>query len=101
MFNRSKVDELVKKEQQKLEREKQEIKNLKLACSEIFKTTNGKYILRALKNFCGWNDQDMNVNADILAYKKGRRDVWVFLRNILPKDVVAQIEIYDEINLQE
>ena len=38
----------------------------------------------------------MNINTDVLAYKKGRRDSWLILRNLLPKDILAQIEIYDE-----
>ena len=96
LFRKSKVDDVYKQEQEKLEREKQEIENLKIACSDVFSSNNGKYILRFLKKISGWNEQDMNINADVLAYKKGRRDSWLILRNLLPKDILTQVEIYDE-----
>ena len=96
LFRKSKVDDIFQQQQEKIEREKQEIENLKLACSEVFSSTNGKYVLRFLKKISGWSEQDMNINTDVLAYKKGRRDSWLILRNLLPKDIIAQIEIYDE-----
>lgn len=95
LFRKSKVDDIYKQEQEKFEREKQEIDNLKLACADVFSSSNGKYILRFLKKVSGWSEQDMNINTDVLAYKKGRRDIWLILRNLLPKDILAQIEIYE------
>lgn len=90
------VDELLEKQQEADERQQRELENLKLCCQEIFKDTNGKYFLRFLKRICLWDEEDVNINHDIILYKKGRRDVYQIIRTLLPKDVLAQIEIYDE-----
>lgn len=103
LFNKRpcKTDVLLKERQEAMNAQKQKIENLKKACSEIFATPNGKYLLQFLLEFCGWNDQDMNINGEILAYKKGKRDVWVLLRNLLPRDVLAQVEIYGQKDLSK
>lgn len=97
-FNNRKtdVDKLLEKQKEADERQQRELDNLKLCCSELFNNTNGKYLLRFLKRICHWSDEDMNINHDSIVYKKGRRDVWLILRTLLPKDVLAQIEVYDE-----
>lgn len=96
MNDKSKVDFLLEIKQEKIKQEKEEIKNLKLACKEVFSDVNGKFFLKFLKKICGWNDQDNNINPEMLIYKKGRRDIWAIIRNIVPKDVLAQVEIYDD-----
>lgn len=98
--SKTKIDEITKRQQEKEQREKQQVEKLKLACSEIFSNPNGKYFLEFLKNYCGWNSQDMNINPEVLIYQKGKRDVWVLMRNILPKKLVAEIEIYSERNME-
>ena len=90
------IDKLLEKQQQADERQKRELENLKLGCSQIFNDVNGKYFLRFMKRICCWAEEDMNINHDTIVYKKGRRDVWLILRTLLPKEVLAQIEIYDE-----
>lgn len=95
------MDEIYKKQEEKIQREKQQVEKLKLACSEIFSNSNGKYFLNFIKNYCGWNSQDMNINPEVLIYQKGKRDVWVLIRNILPKNLLAEIEIYSEQNLSD
>lgn len=75
------------------EKEKQRQENLKLAAREIFKGNNGIYILNFLKNICLWNEQDTNINPNMVLYKKGRQDIWLVFRNILPKDILTKIEI--------
>lgn len=101
MFGKSKVDDLFEKQQKQQERERKEIENMKLVCKELFKGNNGYYFLMYLKKLCGWNDQDNNINGDVLIYKKGRRDIWTVIRNLLPKDILAQVEIYNENKLEE
>ena len=96
MNNKSKIDEILEKQKQADLREKKEIENLKLACREVFTDVNGKLFLKFLKKISGWNDQDNNINNEVLIYKKGRRDIWAIIRNLIPKDVLVQIEIYDE-----
>ncbi len=90
------IDKLLEKQQQADERQKRELENLKLCCFQIFNDVNGKYFLRFMKRICCWAEEDMNINHDTIVYKKGRRDVWLILRTLLPKEVLAQIEIYDE-----
>ena len=99
--SKTKMDEICKKQEEKIQREKQQVEKLKLACSEIFSNSNGKYFLNFIKNYCGWNSQDMNINPEVLIYQKGKRDVWVLIRNILPKNLLAEIEIYSEQNLSD
>ncbi len=99
--SKTKMDEIYKKQEEKIQREKQQVEKLKLACSEIFSNSNGKYFLNFIKNYCGWNSQDMNINPEVLIYQKGKRDVWVLIRNILPKNLLAEIEIYSEQNLSD
>lgn len=101
MQNNSKIDELLKKQQEAEARQKKIVEDLKLACKDIFSTPNGKFFLKYLKNMCFWSEQDLNINNEILIYKKGRRDTWAIIRNVIPKDVLAQIEIYDETEIKE
>ena len=98
MQHNSKIDELLKKQSEAVEKEKKMVEDLKLACKDIFSTPNGKFFLKYLKHLSFWSEQDLNINNEILIYKKGRRDIWAIIRNIIPKDVLAQIEIYDETN---
>lgn len=99
--NKTKIDELIEKQNQAELREKKELENLKISAKEVFKSAEGKHILRFLKKACHWDEQDMNINNEVLIYKKGRRDIWLIIRNLLPKDVLAQIEIYDTENITE
>lgn len=101
MQHDSRVDELLKKQREADEKQKKLVEDLKLACKDIFSTPNGKFFLKYLKNMCFWSEQDCNINNEILIYKKGRRDTWAIIRNLIPKDVLAQIEIYDEADLKE
>ena len=101
MFGKSKVDDLLEKQAKAEERKRKEIENMKLICQEIFKDANGQYFLKYLKKLCGWNDQDNNINGEVLIYKKGRRDIWTVIRNIIPKDILAKVEIYNEKNVEE
>lgn len=101
MESQSTVDNLFRKQAEREKQKKQKIENMKLVCKEVFNDVNGKFFLQFLKTICGWNDQDNNINPEILAYKKGRRDIWNIIRNILPKDVLAQVEIYEEYKLEE
>lgn len=101
MQHDSKIDELFKKQKEADEKEKKMVEDLKLACKDIFSTPNGKFFLKYLKRLSFWSEQDLNINNEILIYKKGRRDIWTIIRNLIPKDVLAQIEIYDNDDLKE
>lgn len=92
----SKVDEIIRQEQARAELEKEEAEKLKIACQAIFTNHDAFYFLKFLYRISLWAEQDTNINPEILIYKKARRDYWAILRNVIPKGVLAQIEIYGE-----
>lgn len=96
MQSHSKIDEIIENQKTEIEKQKQETENMKLVCKSIFDNQNGKYFLKYLKNMCLWSEQDININTEILIYKKARRDIWAIIRNFIPKEILAQIEIYEE-----
>jgi len=96
MQSHSKFDELIENQKAEIEKQKQVTENMKLVCQNLFVGQNGKYFLKYLKNLCLWSEQDININPDILIYKKARRDIWAIIRNFIPKEILAQIEIYEE-----
>lgn len=96
MDNHSNVDEILEQEKAKKRKEEEEIKKLEMACKEIFTTPDAFYLLKFLYKISLWAEQDTNINSDILIYKKGRRDYWAILRNVIPKGVLAQVEIYGD-----
>lgn len=87
------VDELQKKREEKKEAERKLIENVKIS-AEIFNCENGKFFLKFLMNTCLWNSQDNEITPNKVVYDKGRRDIWAIIRNVIPKDVLADIEIY-------
>jgi len=96
MQTKSKVDEIIEQQKEAQEKQIKEIADLKLCCKEIFSNKNGKFFLKYLKKICFWSEQDLNINNEILIYKKGRRDIWSIIRNVLPKEILAHIEIFDD-----
>lgn len=95
----SSIDELLNQQKELSEKEKRCIENLKLAAKDTFTTINGKFILKYLFKLCLWNEADNNINSEVLIYKKGRRDIWTILRQIIPKDTLAEIEVHDDTEL--
>lgn len=93
---KSKVDEIIEKAKDAEEKEIQFTSDMKTVCQELFSSNNGKFFLKYLKKLSFWSEQDTNINPEILIYKKGRRDTWAILRNVIPKDILAQVEIYSE-----
>jgi hypothetical protein len=101
MQTNSRGDEILKNQKEAEEKQKKVVEDLKLVSKELFSTINGKFFLKYLKRLCLWDEQDLNINNEILIYKKGRRDIWTIIRNIIPKDILAQIEIFDDNELQK
>lgn len=96
MFKRkSKVDVLFEKQEEARKKQQKIVEDLMFACKDLFSTPNGIFFLKYLFKMCFWGEQDTNINHDVLLYKKGRRDTWAIIRNVIPKDILAQIEIYD------
>ena len=94
---KSKVDEILEQQRKAEQQNEQKTENLKLACKEIAESKNGQYLLKFLYEISGWAEQDCNINSEVLIYKKARRDYWSIVRNIIPLNVLAQIEIYGDI----
>ena len=94
MILKDKVDELKQKRKEKQRQQQEYIDNLKISATNLFKGENGVFFLKFIMNFCGWNEQSIDITPNDLLYKKGKRDVWVAIRNILPPEVVANVEIY-------
>lgn len=76
----------------KVQKEKEEA-ILKQAIFEITQKDNANILLQFLKDISLWDLQDNNIDKEILAYQKGRRDIWLILRNFIPRDILANIEI--------
>ncbi len=89
-----KIDELMKKRKEREEKEKNLINNVMMSAENLFNSENGIYFLKFLMNTCLWNEQTINIEPNDVIYKKGRRDVWVILRNILPKKILADVEVF-------
>lgn len=98
---KSKVDEILEQQRKAEQQNEQRTENLKLACKEIAETKNGQYLLKFLYEISGWAEQDCNINNEVLIYKKARRDYWSIVRNIIPPNVLARIEIYNDIDSKE
>ena len=95
MWNfKSKTDAIDEAKKQAEKERIEQYKKLTLACKELFKDQNGIFLLKFLKDTCLWDSQNTNIDKDILAYQKGRRDIWLILRTLLPKDVLAKVEIF-------
>ena len=93
-FFKTKTDVIEEQRKEVKKFKEEEFKNLQIACKEVFKGNEGFLILKFLKNTCLWDSQNTNIDDGILKYQKGRRDVWLILRQLLPKDILAQVEIY-------
>lgn len=93
MFNKTKVDEILAKEAEQKRKEEKEVEQLKIACKKIFSDKESIFFLEYLFKLCLWAEQDLNINNEILIYKKGRRDIWAIIRNVIPKNVLKEIEI--------
>ena len=93
LFNKTKVDEITLKAQEKERKEQEETEQLKIACKQAFSNINGIYFLKYLFKLCLWAEQDLNINNEVLIYKKGRRDIWAIIRNVIPPNILKEIEI--------
>ena len=90
---------LKEKNQKRIELIKEE-EILKECFLESTKKDYARTYLQFIKDLCLWDCQEENIDKDILAYKKGRRDIWIIIRNFIPKDLLAEIEIYNKYRIK-
>jgi len=96
--NQSQIDKIKQEQDAEQLRQAEIAANMKKVCKQAFKGTNGKYLGKFIKDICLWADiktDRIDVNQDVLAYQKGRRDIWLILREFVDKKDLAEIEIYD------
>lgn len=97
MFNiKTKSDAIKEEKEKELQRQNEEQEKLMFTASKIFSNKNGVYLLKFLKKICLWDSENTNVDKEILAYRAGRRDVWLILRTLIPKEILADVEIYNK-----
>lgn len=83
------------KKEQEIEKEK-----IKQFFVDACEKEGFKLLLQMLKDLSLWDKVEQNIDVGILQYQRGRRDIWLLLRGYVPKDVLAQIEIYNKYRLK-
>ena len=94
MYNNHFCDELQKQREKKQQEHELYISKVKQS-AEMLDCENGRFFLKFLLKTCLWNNQDNEITPNKVVYDKGRRDIWAILRNVIPKDVLADVEIYE------
>lgn len=90
---------------QKILEEREQLKkieeeNIKLCFSKATETKEGKMAFKYIKNISCWDSEELNVDSSVLAYQKGRRDTWMLIRQFLPKELLADIEVYNKYDIE-
>ena len=69
--------------------------------ASALKTKEGQIAFKLIKKLSLWDEASVNTSAEGELYKRGRRDIWLMIRQYIPKKILAQIEIFDEFKLEE
>lgn len=93
------------KEQREQNRDRQEAARLAMVearrrmMASVVSGDAGVNFMKLLMNYCGVfqptcsvSPQDRNVNAEGTIYNSGKRDVYLFIRQYLPENILAKIE---------
>ena len=88
------------KYQEQLEKQKENEKLLdekyKQCFAKTLETEEGKCVFQLLNKLSLWDEISDKETSESLIYKKGRRDLWVMIRQYMPKSVLTEIEIYKQ-----
>lgn len=79
------------KENEKLLNEK-----YKQCFAKTLETEEAKCVFQLLNKLSLWDEISDSDTKESLIYKKGRRDLWVMIRQYIPNSVLAEIEIYKQ-----
>lgn len=82
------------------EQQEKENKIIKQCFIEACEKEGFKLLLQMIKDLSLWDKVEQNIDAGILQYQRGRRDMWLILRSYVPKDVLSQIEIHNKYRLK-
>lgn len=97
----TKVDQIKKAEKEQQEKQQQIDEKLKICFASAVATKEGIIAFKLIKKLSLWDEPCSNTNVDSEIYKKGRRDMWLMIREYLPPDILAKIEIYEKLKLEE
>lgn len=98
-FNKCYVDELDNKTNVQQEKNQKFIENLKKCFIAATKETEGYKAFKYIKKICLWDEKYFQTTAEQELYKKARRDVWLLIREYIPDNVLANIEIKDKTDI--
>lgn len=90
----NKVDELQFKSRQEEEKQKEQEEALLKAFGEIFKGNNGIYVAKYIHKFC--KIRPIGLDAQDLAYCRGKEDVWAGIARFLPRKTRINVEIGED-----
>lgn len=100
-YNKNIADKLEEQRLIQAEKRLKEEDVLKQCLKKIVETKEGRIFLKYLNQLCLWSEQDLNINLEYLTYKKGRRDIWVMIRQLMPDETLFEIEIKDNLKIVE
>lgn len=100
-YNKNIADKLEEQRLIQAEKRLKEENVLKQCLKKIVETKEGRIFLKYLNQLCLWSEQDLNINLEYLTYKKGRRDIWVMIRQLIPDETLFEIEIKDNLKIVE
>lgn len=98
---KTKVEENKKFEKEQKEKQQKIDEKLKTCFAAALSTKEGMIAFQLIKKLSLWDEPCSSTNVDSEIYKKGRRDMWLMIREYLPPDILAKIEIYEKLNLEE
>ena len=59
---------------------------------KLFASQEGKRFLKLLEDYCGVFKTTQAVDQDALAYNAGKKDVYIFIRNLITAETIEAIE---------
>ena len=98
---KNKLDQIKEVEDKQAQKQKELDEKLKICFASALKTKEGQIAFKLIKKLSLWDEASVNTSAEGELYKRGRRDMWLMIRQYIPKKILAQIEIFDEFKLEE
>lgn len=95
------VDDLKDVEKNILEKNVKVSENLKKCFLAATKDIDGYKAFKYLKKICLWDEVSERTNMESELYKKARRDIWLLIREYIPPNTLAKLEIYDKKDIFE
>lgn len=94
------IDNLMIKQRQAEKRKQEKEEALRKCFAKALETPEGKCAFKYIKKISLWDKENRNVDQQVVSYLQGRRDNWLLIRQFLPREVLAQIEIFDDYDIE-